>query len=139
MAIRRVHRDDVAPGVPQISADARLLIWPGAGAPYANMNWVRLEPGESNRPHRHAQSEDTIYILKGCGSVENLDTGTVHEFRAGDAVYVAPGVQHMVRADRGVPVISVGGPTPPDRAMLKHAASSGHTPSEEDDLQRNHQ
>ncbi len=136
MAIRRVHRDQVAPGVPLISADARLLIWPGTGAPYANMNWVRLEPGEANQPHRHAQSEDTIYILEGCGTVANLDTGTVHEFRAGDAVYVAPGVRHAVRADRGVPVVSVGGPTPPDRAMLKHAPAAQDAPPGEGGLQK---
>jgi mannose-6-phosphate isomerase-like protein (cupin superfamily) len=46
------------------------------------------------------------------------------EFRAGDAAYVNPGVRHTVRADRGVPVISVDGPTPPDRALLR--ASTAH-------------
>lgn len=119
ITIRRVHRDDVQPGVPLISADARLLIWPGTGANYANMNWVRLEPGESNIPHRHAESEDTIYIIEGKGTVENTDTGDVYEFGAGDAVYVSPGVRHSVRADRGVPVISVGGPAPPDWTMVR--------------------
>ena len=119
MAIRRVHRDHVAPGMPMISADARLLIWPGTGAHYANMNWVRLEPGEGNRPHQHPESEDTIYIIEGRGTVEDLDSGTVHEFRAGDAVYVPPGVRHAVRANLGVAVISVGGPTPPDRTLLR--------------------
>lgn len=124
MAIRRVHRDEVEPGVPLISADARLLIWPGTGARYANMNWVRLEPGESNTPHRHTYSEDSIYIVDGEGTVEDGDTGSVCEFSAGDAVYVRPGVRHAVRADRGVPVISVGGPTPPDWAMLRAATGN---------------
>lgn len=117
--IKRVHRDEVQPSVPLISADARLLIWPGTGARYANMNWVRLEPGESNVPHRHTESEDTIYIVSGEGTVENYDRDEIHQFRAGDAVYVAPGIRHAVRADRGVPVISVGGPTPPDWGILR--------------------
>jgi len=119
MAIRRIHRDDIPPSVPMISADARLLVWPGTGARYANMNWVRLEPGEENRPHRHEASEDTIYIIRGRGSVENLDTGAILEFQAGDAVYVTIGVRHAVRADRGSAVVSVGGPTPPDWVMLR--------------------
>jgi quercetin dioxygenase-like cupin family protein len=114
-----------------ISADARLLIWPGTGAEYANMNWVRLEPGEGNRPHSHAASEDTIYIIEGRGTVENLDSGSLHEFQAGDAVYVPPGVRHAVRADRGDVVISVGGPTPPDWAMVRAAMGpSGKVPDQ---------
>lgn len=123
VTIQRVHRDEVRPGVPLISADARLLIWPGTGARYANMNWVRLEPGESNAPHRHAESEDTIYIIEGEGTVENSDTGKVHEFRTGDTVYISPGVRHAVRADRGVSVVSVGGPTPPDWTLLRAVAA----------------
>jgi quercetin dioxygenase-like cupin family protein len=82
------------------------------------MNYVRLEPGEENKPHNHPVSEDTIVILEGRGSVEDLTNRETHEFRAGDVIHVPIGLDHRVKADRGEGVVSVGGPCPPDTAML---------------------
>jgi quercetin dioxygenase-like cupin family protein len=107
-----------------ISSDARLVVFPGVGAESANMNYVRLEPGEENVPHVHPESEDTIFILAGKGTVCDHDSGVVQEFEAGDVIHVPIGRKHAVRADRGAEVVSVGGPCPPDRGMLERAAAA---------------
>jgi quercetin dioxygenase-like cupin family protein len=117
--VRLFHRDRPDLLMPLISSDARLVIWPGVGALAANMNYVRMAPGEENVPHVHPVSEDTIYIVEGRGSVRNVGDDTVQEFHAGEAIFVPAGVQHQVRADAGVPVVSVGGPCPPDYEMLR--------------------
>ena len=97
---------------------ARLVVWPGIGAHTANMNYVRLAPGEENVPHSHAESEDTIVILSGRGTVDDLTNGAALSFEAGDMIHVPVGLEHRVKADRGEAVESVGGPCPPDTAML---------------------
>jgi quercetin dioxygenase-like cupin family protein len=116
--VRLFHRDRPSRRLPMISSDARLVVWPGVGAHTANMNYVRLEPGEENRPHSHPVSEDTIVILSGRGSVDDLTNGETHEFHAGDVIHVPIGLEHRVKADRGEGVVSVGGPCPPDTVML---------------------
>jgi quercetin dioxygenase-like cupin family protein len=120
-SIRTFHRDNPDVMLPMIASDARLVVWLGAGARNANMNYVSMQPGEENVPHAHADSEDTIYIVSGRGTVEDLTHGFALEFEAGQAIQVPPGIQHRVKADRGSPVVSVGGPCPADVAMLKAA------------------
>jgi quercetin dioxygenase-like cupin family protein len=120
-AIRTFHRDHPDVMLPMIASDARLVVWLGAGARSANMNYVSMQPGEENVPHAHADSEDTIYIVSGRGTVEDLTHGFALEFEAGQAIQVPPGIQHRVKADRGSPVVSVGGPCPADVGMLKAA------------------
>jgi quercetin dioxygenase-like cupin family protein len=119
VAIRVFHRDEPALMMPMISRDARLVVWPGVGAETANMNYVRLEPGEANLAHRHEESEDTIYILSGKGSVLDLTNDLRLEFTAGEVVHIPVGLIHAVQADLGSPIESVGGPCPADHAMLR--------------------
>ncbi len=121
MAVRVFHRDDPSAMLPIISADARLVVWPGVGALTANMNYVRLQPGEANSPHVHQHSEDTIFILDGRGTVDDLTNGFRLEFQAGDVVHVPPGIRHAVNADRGSGIVSVGGPCPADDGILRLA------------------
>ncbi len=83
------------------------------------MNYVVLEPGESNVPHMHPASEDTIFILSGEGSVEDITNGIILEIHEGDVVHVPVGLMHAVRADRGSRIESIGGPSPTDVDMLK--------------------
>ena len=45
-----------------------------------------------------------------------MRAGAVH---AGCIVHVPVGVKHAVKADRGVGVVSVGGPSPADVPLLK--------------------
>ena len=128
--IRIFHPDRPTHVVPLISSDARLVVSPAVGANTANMNYVVLAPGEANTPHSHARSEDTIYILEGRGSVDDLTNNVRRVFEAGDIVHVPAGVRHAVSASLGERIVSVGGPCPPDTALLGHAiaVSSGAAP-----------
>lgn len=119
MAIRVFHRDNPSLRLPLISKDARFVVWPGVGAWMANMNYVVLEPGEANVPHIHPDSEDTIFILEGEGTVRDFTNDLELPFHAGCVVHVPVGVKHGVSADRGVGIISVGGPSPADVTLLK--------------------
>ena len=115
------HRDSPGLRVPMISADARLVVWYGVGAVNANMNYVILEPGERNREHVHRYSEDTIFIVEGHGTAEDLTNDAKLEFGPGDTITIPPGVVHAVAADRGERVVSAGGPCPADLDMLRAA------------------
>jgi quercetin dioxygenase-like cupin family protein len=128
VAIRVYHRDEAYVRLPMIARDARLVVWPGVGAISANMNYVLMQAGEANVPHRHPVSEDTIVIFAGEGTIANLDAGTTHEFGGGQVVHVPVGVQHQVRADRGSSIESVGGPCPADLAGLRKAGVLGDDP-----------
>jgi quercetin dioxygenase-like cupin family protein len=119
MAIRVFHRDNPTLRLPLISKDARFVVWPGVGAWNANMNYVVLEPGEANTPHVHVESEDTIFILKGEGTIHDHTNGLSLPFHAGCVVHVPVGIKHAVAADRGAEIISVGGPSPADVPLLK--------------------
>lgn len=120
-AISLYHRDRPGLMVPFISDDARLVVWLGAGAVTANMNYVVLKPGERNKEHVHAYSEDTIHILEGRGTAENVSTGERFEFGPGDSIHIEIGTWHAVAADLGERVVSVGGPCPADTDMLRYA------------------
>ena len=118
MAIRVLHRDNPTLRLPLISKDARFVVWPGTGAWHSNMNYVRLEPGEANTPHVHTLSEDTIFILEGQGTIFDYTNDIQLPFHAGCVVHVPVGVKHAVAADRGVEIVSVGGPSPADVPLL---------------------
>ncbi|HKP18749.1 MAG TPA: cupin domain-containing protein [Gaiellaceae bacterium] len=117
--VRVFDADREGEPLPMIGKQVRLVVWPGVGAEIATMNFAILEPGEENQPHAHAESEDTIAILDGRGSIDDLTNGVTHEFSAGDVVYVRPGITHKVKADKGVQIVSAGGPCPPDYGMLR--------------------
>jgi quercetin dioxygenase-like cupin family protein len=119
MSIRVFHRDTPSLRLPLISKDARFVVWPGVDAWNANMNYVRLEPGEQNVPHIHTLSEDTIFILEGEGTIEDFTHGLELPFHAGCVVHVPIGVKHAVKANKGTGIVSVGGPSPADVPLLK--------------------
>jgi quercetin dioxygenase-like cupin family protein len=85
------------------------------------MNFVVMEPGEENTPHIHAESEDTIFILEGRGTLKDHTNDVVLDFQAGDVIHIPIGLMHAVRADRGEKIVSVGGPCPADTGMLRAA------------------
>jgi quercetin dioxygenase-like cupin family protein len=121
VSIRVFHRDEPSAVVPMIAKDARLIVWPGVGAETANMNYVDMEPGERNVDHVHTESEDTIYILSGRGTIKDITNDVELQFEAGDVVHVPVGVWHAVAGNRGEHVESVGGPCPADWKMLRAA------------------
>ena len=113
------HCDEPGLMVPFISRDARMIVWLGRGHRTANMNYVVLEPGERNKEHVHRYSEDTIHILEGHGTAEDVTHGLKLPVGPGDTVHIAPGTWHAVAADLGERVVSVGGPCPADLDMLR--------------------
>lgn len=119
--VRAFHRDEPGLQVPFISRDARLVVWYGADAVAANMNYVVLEPGERNTEHLHRYSEDTIVILEGRGSAEDVTNGVKLSFGPRDVVHIPPTIVHAVAADQGERVVSAGGPCPADLDMLRAA------------------
>ncbi len=119
--VRSFHRDRPTAIVPMIARDARLVVWPGVEAYTANMNYVDMQPGERNVEHVHVESEDTIYILDGKGSIDDLTNGLRLEFEAGEVIHVPVGVWHAVSGDRNDHIESVGGPCPADWNMLRVA------------------
>jgi quercetin dioxygenase-like cupin family protein len=119
VAVRVFHRDRPGERMPMIASDARLVVWAGVGAQTANMNYVRMQPGEENVPHTHRTSEDTIFILSGRGTIADLANGTELEFEAGQVIHVPAGLEHQVRGDRGAEIVSVGGPCPADMDLLR--------------------
>ena len=121
MSVRIFNKDKPDLRLPLISKDARFIVWLGVGAETANMNYVVMEPGEENIPHIHEYSEDSIYILEGSGTVKDYDNNLVLDFNEGQVIHVPPGVKHAVRSDKGKKVISVGGPCPADKNLLKKA------------------
>ncbi len=118
MAIHVLHKDEPDLMMPMIAADARLIVWAGRGSQTANMNYVDMQPGERNIPHTHKGSEDTLYVIEGRGTMEDLSNGLELAFEAPCAVHVPVGLWHAVKADRGSNIESVGGPSPADWNML---------------------
>jgi quercetin dioxygenase-like cupin family protein len=116
--VQVLHRDRPDKIVPMIAKDARLIVWPGRGAKTACFNYVKMEPGEENVPHEHPASEDTLVVLDGEGSVEDITNGFTATFEGGQIVHIPRGLRHCVRANLGSHIESVGGPSPADLAML---------------------
>lgn len=112
------HRDRPDLMMPMIARDARLVVWAGSGSQTANMNYVDMQPGERNIPHIHTGSEDTLYVLEGKGTIEDLTNDVEIPFEAPCVVHVPVGVRHAVKADRNSRIESVGGPSPVDWNML---------------------
>ena len=46
-------------------------------------------------------SEDTIHILEGRGTAENVTTGERFDFGPGDTIHIEIGYWHAVAADKG--------------------------------------
>lgn len=119
MAIRIFHRDHPDRLMPMIARDARLVVWVGSGSQTANMNYVNMAAGEENVPHAHSSSEDTIFILDGEGTIDDLTNGISFDIAKGHVIHIPEGVIHAVKADKGSNIESVGGPSPADLGMLR--------------------
>jgi hypothetical protein len=105
--------------VPMISRDAYIVVGPHVGARWAGLNVVRLEPDEMNKPHRHEESEDAIFILEGHGDILDFDNDVSHPVWGGSVALVPPPLLHAVRGKEPTGLRSVGGPVPPDWKMLE--------------------
>jgi quercetin dioxygenase-like cupin family protein len=118
VAVHVFHIDQPDLMMPLIARDARLVVWPGRGSQVANMNYVDMQPGERNVPHTHLGSEDTLYVIEGKGTVEDLTNNLTIPFEAPCVVHVPVGIWHAVSANLGSRIESVGGPSPTDWNMM---------------------
>lgn len=123
MAIKvfRVDRDYVR--IPLVSGggDARVVVGAPTGAKYRTMTYVVMKPGQENVMHRHAASEDVIFVLQGQGVVVDGDTGAERPYRKGSVIFIEQGTAHAVKSHGPEDYISMGGPCPPDTAMGRKA------------------
>ena len=70
------------------------------GAANQSLAEAELEPGGETRRHYHAETEEIYFVLEGRGEIEVDGKRTTLEPE--DAVLIAPGARHQIRA--------VGGP-----------------------------
>ena len=98
------------------------------------MNLAILEPGEENQPHAHAESDDTIAILEGRGSVDDITNDVTHDFGRtwSSSAPASPTRSRPTAVSRSC---RAGGRCPPDFGMLRAlgllctASSRGDPPS----------
>ena len=69
-----------------------------AGATGICMNLIELAPGAAARPHAHVDFETAIHMLEGTIELwHGADLEQRLVLRAGDFVFIAPGVMHQPR------------------------------------------
>jgi mannose-6-phosphate isomerase-like protein (cupin superfamily) len=68
-------------------------------APVRNQSLAEatLQPGQETERHYHRESEELYYLLEGSGEME-ID-GERARVGPGDAILIAPGAWHQIRAD----------------------------------------
>nr|WP_275411275.1 cupin domain-containing protein [Bacillus sp. B15-48] len=115
---------------PIISKDARLIVGPHNGSITATLNYVQMQPGEQNQPHSHAESEDTIFLLAGKGKAVDFTNDKEYDIEAGCVIHVPIGLKHTIKSTGEEPMISVGGPCPPDYNLLRMCGIDVAPPTE---------
>lgn len=77
----------------------------------AQLDLYCLEPGQSQKPHVHADQDKVYYVLEGRGrfTLDGKDEPAV----AGDAVVAAAGASHGVLNDSGARLLLLVVVTPP--------------------------
>ena len=109
--VLRVDRDSVPL---RGRGEIRAVVWPGMGARYRTMHYVRLAAGETSAEWRHP-AEAVYYVLSGSGWFEDRTAKARHEVSAGLIVHVDSGTAYAMAARE--PLTCVGGPCPPDPAL----------------------
>ena len=98
-------------GIPYVNLINREL----AGAKGISLTLVTVPPGGGCVPHFHEGSETALYLLSG-EVLTRYGTNLEQEIltRAGEALYIAPGVPHSARNIGAVPAIAVSARTDAD-------------------------
>jgi mannose-6-phosphate isomerase-like protein (cupin superfamily) len=76
-----------------------LLGLPTAPVQNQSLAEATLGPGQATKRHYHRESEELYYLLEGSGEME-ID-GERARVGPGDAILIAPGAWHQIRADEG--------------------------------------
>jgi mannose-6-phosphate isomerase-like protein (cupin superfamily) len=117
--VLRVDRDFVhLPIVEGTRGEARAVVWPGMGARHRSMHYVALPGGAATVALRHP-SEAVYYVIRGHGTIIDLDTGASHPLRPGAFALITPDNGHRFTAATGSELVFVGGPCPPDPALYE--------------------
>ena len=77
----------------------------------AQLDLYCLEPGQSQKPHVHADQDKIYYVLEGRGVFTLNNTEEVAE--AGEAIVAAAGAAHGVLNDSGARLLLLVVVTPP--------------------------
>jgi quercetin dioxygenase-like cupin family protein len=77
----------------------------------AQLDLYCLEPGQSQKPHVHADQDKVYYVLEGRGRF-TLE-GTEETAEAGEAIVAAAGAAHGVRNDSSARLLLLVMVTPP--------------------------
>jgi quercetin dioxygenase-like cupin family protein len=73
----------------------RILATPDELGPGSLAQIVRIEPGNTVKPHHHGQTTEFFYILKGTATL--TIAGEEHEAKPGDTYITKPGDMHSVK------------------------------------------
>ena len=96
-------RDDATPFTTADGSTIRVLLDAALGG-VANQSLAEawLDPGQATARHYHARSEELYVLLDGTAEME-VD-GDRRQVGPGDAILIAPGAWHQIRAGDGEPV-----------------------------------
>lgn len=82
--------------VPEYGVRAkRLLPWQGVTPPFGGA-WVVVDPGTTSLDHANEPSDEEEIFICTAGRATARIGDTSHEVRAGDVVYLPPGVRHWL-------------------------------------------
>ncbi|HEY4353696.1 MAG TPA: NUDIX domain-containing protein [Paraburkholderia sp.] len=68
--------------------------------------------------HRHARAKEYQYVLRGMTEYQDLDTGDVHRFRAGDFYVIYPGTAYVQRIKRDTRILFIKYPAGNDKQIV---------------------
>lgn len=77
------------------------LVYDRADARCSEAFMVVLEPGGAPPLHKHDDTEQVFYVLKGSGVLTVGEQGESHPVRERDVVVLQPGILHSIRAEGG--------------------------------------
>ena len=80
----------------------RWLITQEDGAKNYAMRLFELEPGGSIPLHAHVNTEHEIFIIEGCGTLN--DGKENYEIKRGDAIFTKPGDKHSFKNNSNQPL-----------------------------------
>ncbi len=96
--------------------NAKVVIWPGTGARHRTFQVINLGENSKTVQLCHPESDAAYYVLKGQGSVFDVDTGQSQELGEGGMVHIdAKDRYQFVASVSGMDLL--GGPCPADVSL----------------------
>jgi mannose-6-phosphate isomerase-like protein (cupin superfamily) len=96
--------------------NAKVVIWPGMGARYRTFQVINLGKNSKTIQLCHPEADAAYYVLKGQGSVLDVNTGQSQELGEGGMVHIdAKDHYQFVASVSGMELL--GGPCPADSSL----------------------